>query len=154
MNKNMILDQAMGQEMPQEIPYSTPRAIVAYTDKTSFRCLKWLRRGFRHCMTLVSVPPYWVLVDGLSNRTHISVLSVEGLAVYLADLHRAGYRCQYIPYLPSPPPRLGMMPHTCVETAKRLLGISNRFVLTPFQLFKHINKNILTTNNGLVRSDG
>ncbi len=119
--------------------------IIAYTDRTSLTYLKWLRRGFRHCLVLRSAPPHWVLVDTTSNHTQIAVLDVVGLADYLVILHRHGYRFQMSRCRIRPSRRVSFMPCTCVEAAKRILGIVDYRVWTPYQLYNHINRNILTT---------
>jgi hypothetical protein len=49
--------------------------------------------------------------------------------------------------VPAPPRRaLAPMPLTCVEVAKRILGLRAWWIITPWQLFKFIRKNILTTD--------
>jgi len=30
------------------------------------------------------------------------------------------------------------MPHTCVEAVKRVIGLHARFIITPWQLYRHL----------------
>lgn len=113
--------------------------IVVYTGDTGFRLLRLLRPGFRHCFAIVQVAPYWIVMDGLSDRIAVAVLVPESLAEYLVSLHARGYRCQVARARRSPSPGLRLRPFSCVELVKRLLGITDRGILTPFLLFKHID---------------
>lgn len=36
--------------------------------------------------------------------------------------------------------RFPLMPYTCVEVVKRIIGLRSRTILTPYQLFKHLNQ--------------
>jgi hypothetical protein len=121
------------------------RVLIAYTDRTQFRSLRFLKRGFRHCLTLRQVGDWWILIDGLSNQVALSVMDVRGLAAYLRLLCRHGFRVQTAWTNPSPPKRYTLMPGTCVEIAKRVMGIVSWRIWTPHQLFLHIKRNILTT---------
>lgn len=126
--------------------YGSP-AIVAYTGKTSFRCLRLLDRKFRHCLAIVPVPPFWVVVDSLANRLSLSVMDSRGLGEFMVTLHRYGYRCQVTRTKSLPKRRLSLLPCTCVETVKRALGILDPFVLTPKQLYNRIKENNLKTKS-------
>lgn len=119
--------------------------IIAYTNRSSFAFLRWLRPGFRHCIAISAAPPYWVLVDPISNKLSHSVLDLKGLADYLVTLHQYGYRCQLTYTIRSPRREISIMPYTCTEAVKRTLGLVSYRIWTPYQLFKHIKKNILTT---------
>lgn len=119
--------------------------IVAYTNRTSFAWLHWLRPGFRHCVALASAPPYWVLVDPISNKLSHSVMDIKGLSDYLVLLHQNGYRCQLTYTMYQPSREISIMPYTCTEAVKRTIGIMSYRIWTPYQLFKHLKENILTT---------
>lgn len=121
-------------------------AIVVYSEHSDIAFLRLLRRGFRHCFVMVSVGSLWVMVDPLSHRTLLAVTDLRGLCDHLIALHHAGRRCQAVLTTPNPERKIVMRPFTCVEVVKRVLGISSAFVLTPYQLYKHNNKNKLTTN--------
>jgi hypothetical protein len=80
-------------------------------------------------------------MDPLLNHTDVQVyrhlpadfdlpqwLKRRGLLVVPADLDRTQKR-------PAP-----LMVFTCVEAVKRVLGLHARFVLTPWQLYRHLMK--------------
>lgn len=129
--------------------------IVAYTSETGFRLLRFLRPGFRHCFAIVHVAPYWVVMDSLSDRIALAVLCPRTLADYLVTLHARGYRCQVARARRARNRRLRLSPFSCVEVVKRLLGITNPLILTPFHLFCHISVfdvDIRTQNINIYRS--
>lgn len=117
------------------------QALVVFTDATDLWWLRLLRRGFRHCFVALYMPAGWVVVDPLSHRTIVTQLPVS------KEFDLAGwYRQQgmtvvtvrnHSPYRRAAPVR----PYSCVESVKRILGIQAAFVLTPWQLYRHLNKN-------------
>jgi len=114
------------------------RAIVVFRDATEIRWLRILKRGFRHCAVLVEVEQGWVLCDALSNKTVVKQIFdrssqeiVERLAA--AGLHAIEVRVQ------TPPARMApILPFTCVEAVKRILGIHAWSIVTPWQLYRHL----------------
>jgi hypothetical protein len=114
------------------------RAIVVFRDATEIRWLRFLKRGFRHCAVLVEVEQGWVICDTMSNKTYIkqifnrpSLEIVERLGA--AYLHAIEVRVQ------TPPARMApILPFTCVEAVKRILGIHAWSIVTPWQLYRHL----------------
>lgn len=104
--------------------------------------IAWLRRllrpGFRHVFVALPAPGGWITVDPLSTRLEVAFHPLA------ADMDLAGwFRAQGHLVLPVPrqvpmPPRTLLAPLTCVSVAKRLLGIDAPFVLTPWQLYRHL----------------
>lgn len=115
-------------------------AIVAYTGEAAFWPLRFLKRGFRHCLILVQVPPYWIVVDSLIGRISYGVLDPQGLAEYLIGLHRLGYRCQKTFTRAVMRRRFRPLPLTCVEVAKRSLGIDDLRIWSPFRLYQYLKR--------------
>lgn len=124
-----------------ETSLDTPSAVwIVFSDETDIRMLKILRRGFRHCFVIMMQNDRWILVDPRSNKTDISLLphpshfnfpryfTQQGKIVVKADN-------QNVPHKIAP-----LTPLSCVETVKRILGIHRRFVLTPYQLYKYLQK--------------
>lgn len=122
------------QNLPQD-------AWVVFTGETDWPWLRLLRRGFRHCFIILNDGRGWVSLDPLLNHTDVQVyrhlpadfdlpgwLKGRGLLVMPADLDRTKKR-------PAP-----LMLFTCVEAVKRVLGLHARFVLTPWQLYRHLQK--------------
>lgn len=125
----------------QGFDINLPQAWVVFTGQTDMRWLKFLRPGFRHCYVLLNNGKSWISVDPLSNYMDVSVhhtvpanfdlplwLKDRGHAVMRAPVQRTRKQAPWMPF-------------TCVEAVKRVLGIHNRFIVTPWQLYRHIKNN-------------
>lgn len=120
-------------------PSPATRALVVFSGQADLRWLRLLRPGFRHCFVLLELGGAWVCVNPLAHRTSVEVWSLNpatdlpgwlraqaGLTVVEAEVRRP-------PRRPSP---LGL--YSCVEAVKRVLGLQERWVLTPGQLHDHL----------------
>jgi hypothetical protein len=111
-------------------------ALVVFADDTSLKCLRPLRRGFRHCFVAVASCNGWVICDPLSHQTGLGF--VQGLsAADMASWYRSrglrviATRTRAAPQCPAP-----IRPFTCVEAVKRVLGLHAPWVVTPWQLYR------------------
>lgn len=108
------------------------------------------RRGFRHCWayTRSACNTGWMALDPASGGLQLGFYPDAALEKYgYNDLHQF-VLSQGFKILPTNAlvgqsylPRL--MPATCVEVVRLALGIDNRYIFTPFQLYKYIVKNSL-----------
>lgn len=112
-------------------------AWVVYRGEAPLWWLRLLKPGFRHCLALLNDGRRWVAVDPLAGFTDVAVLDLP------ADFDLPGwYRAQGLTVDPAPlcrpdgPAPWG--PFTCVEAVKRLIGLRARWVLTPWQLHRHL----------------
>lgn len=116
-------------------------AWVVFTGETDWPWLRWLRAGFRHCFIIVNDGERWLSLDPLLNHTELQIyhhlpadfdlpewLRSRGLRVMPALVDRRNRR-------PAP-----MMLFTCVEAVKRVIGLHSRMILTPWQLYRHLEK--------------
>ena len=114
-------------------------AYVVFTGKTEIHWLKFLRKGFRHCFVLLNDGHHWVSVDPLSSYTDILVHHVPADFDFPAWMKKRGYKVikaqTQKPLKPSP-----VNFFSCVEAVKRIVGIQNRFVITPWQLYRHLKR--------------
>lgn len=112
---------------------------VVFTGQTDLPWLKILRPGFRHCFVLLHDGKHWITLDPLSNYTDISVHHVPqefNLPQWLRDRgHRVIETTLNRVQKPAP-----FMIFTCVEAVKRVLGLHKRFIFTPWQLYRHLEK--------------
>lgn len=117
------------------------RALVVFSGQTDLAWLRLLRPGFRHCFVVLGAPGGWVCINPLAHRTLVTVLPVA------ADFDVAGwYRGQGLrvaeTVVACPPCRsMPWRPFTCVEAVKRIIGLYDGSVLTPWQLFRKISQN-------------
>lgn len=128
-------------------PSGTSLAFVVFAD-SPLRYLHFLKPGYRHCMVVMAEAGEWVLLDPMSNGLQVTklgalppwelqeILQESGLVAVPAQ--RAAPRQKELP--------LG--PATCVEVVKRCLALPDRFVLTPWQLYRK-----LTRRGGVGRGD-
>jgi len=113
-------------------------ALVVFRDQTEIAWLRWLKRGFRHCAVVVRLGSEWVMIDSLSHSICVGKFGAEPISRLAWRYRKAGYivietivgegKARIAPPLP----------FTCVETVKRVLGLQSWFVLTPYQLYRHL----------------
>ena len=117
-----------------------PRAWVMFTGQTDLTWLRVLRPGFRHCFLALNDGRHWLTLDPLASYIDLAVQPVpaeqdlpdwyrrQGLIVVEAQVVRTHQR-------PAP-----FGPFSCVEAIKRTLGIHDRWLITPFQLYRHLQR--------------
>jgi hypothetical protein len=115
------------------------RAWVVFSGQTDVPWLRLLRRGFRHCFVVLHDGTHWMTVDPMLHHMDVHVhqhvapdfdlprwFASRGSCVVPAKLDRRRTR-------PAP-----WRPFTCVEAVKRILGVHDRFIATPWQLYRHL----------------
>lgn len=118
---------------------NSPEAWVVFSGESDLPWLRILRPGFRHCYVLLNDGHHWISFEPMSNYTDINVhelpaafdwplwLHDQGFKVIKSQIHRTRKQAPWMPY-------------TCVEAVKRVIGLHARFILTPWQLYKHLTK--------------
>jgi len=131
---------------PPGVAASGRRALVVFSGRTELWWLRLLKPGFRHCWVAVEVEGCWVVVNPLSHVTDIAV--VRGVTV---DALAEGYRRAGLtvvaartarPRRPAP-----WRAFSCVEAVRRILGLDAGRIFTPWQLFRHLQKNFPNDKN-------
>ncbi len=111
---------------------------IAFSGKADVRFLKMLKPGFRHCFALVRGAGTWLLVDPMLHKMDVTFGDVSSDFDLPGWMRARGYRVLRAPRL-SPPRRMAMpSPFTCVEAMKRLIGLHDWRVLTPWQLYRRL----------------
>jgi hypothetical protein len=131
---NPISQENNMNEHPQQ-------AWVVFSGQADRPWLKMLRPGFRHCFVIVNDGQSWLSLDPMLNhmdvRVHHHVPANFDLPEWLRQRGQRVIAAPLSRVLKNPAPwRL----FTCVEAVKRLLGLHSRFVFTPWQLFRHLEK--------------
>ena len=116
-------------------------AWVVFSDDTDLFRLRCLKRGFRHCYVLFSDGQKWCSLDPLSHMTEIGFHQFSSEFNLPLWLKSQGYTVVQVPMKDPKAAPAPLMFMSCVETIKRLLGIHNRWVITPWQLYRHLRKN-------------
>ena len=117
---------------------SAPDAWVVFCDNTELAWLRLLRRGFRHCFVVLRDNGRWVTLDPLAQLLEVSVPSVApdfDLPGWLATRGHTVVPATIRRDLTRPAP---LALFTCVEACKRVIGLHARFVVTPWQLYRHL----------------
>jgi len=116
-------------------------AVIVFSDSTDLPWLRLLKPGFRHCFAVLRPKDGWILYQPLSHGTEILPLRLpQGFD--LAGWYRQhGFvvvttRRRTPPMRPAP---WGL--YSCVEAVKRVLGLHCAWVLTPWQLYRFLQKN-------------
>lgn len=117
------------------------RALVVFSGKADLGWLRLLRPGFRHCFVLLDLGGTWVCVNPLAHRTSVELWSLDP-ATDLPAWLRSQEGLSVVETVVRHPPRracpIGI--YSCVEAVKRVLGLQERWVLTPAQLFDHLTQ--------------
>ncbi len=115
------------------------KAWVVFSGQTDLPWLRILKKGYRHCYILLDDGKHWITVDPLSNYTDISVHDMPlnfNLSLWMKNRGHMivpatiEHRDKQAPW----------MPFSCVEAVKRILGIHNAFIFTPWQLYRYLQK--------------
>ncbi len=129
----------MSRRRPEQA--DKPRvALVVFSPDADLKWLRVLKAGFRHCFIVLESGGSWVVYNPLLHRTDISVVG-GGDIFELMRLYR-GRGMRVVPWVVRQPPEhpAPIALYTCVEAAKRILGIHARRVLTPWNLYIFLNK--------------
>lgn len=117
---------------------STAVALVVFTGTTCIRWLKPLRTGFRHCFVVVFQGDTAIICDPLSNRMILGCVQPATPASVAKWYCERGFTVVVTELSEAPPSADLLRPLTCVEAVKRVLAIRAPFVLTPWQLYRHL----------------
>lgn len=121
--------------MPQKM-----RAFVAFSGDVDWTPLRLLKDGFRHCFLLLNDGDNWIAFEPLLHRTNLFVLptppdfdlpnflSAQSVSIVEAKI---AAQCE---------PKNFLTIMSCVSQVKRVLGIQARSIVTPYQLYKFLQK--------------
>ena len=106
--------------------------IIAFSHKTSKILPKILCRRFRHCAPIFCVDNKLIMFQFV-NMHNISkiILHTRDIAI----LHAHGWQFIYLP-MDIKPDFNPNHSYSCVDLSKRALNIHNRFIQTPYALYK------------------
>ena len=112
-------------------------ALVVFHDHGYGRLRRFLRWGFRHVFIVVLREGYWIALDGRAGLPELRV--VAGADFDLAGHYRRQHGFTVLPVrAPRLMPRSPVMLGTCVGAVKRVLGLRAPWIVTPYQLYRHL----------------
>lgn len=115
------------------------QAWVVFSGKTDMNWLKIFKPGFRHCYVILNDGRHWLTIDPLSSYMDVSIHNLPhefNLPLWLRDRGLTLIRAP----LSKKQTQAPWMVFTCVEAVKRVLGIHKRWIITPWQLYRHLMK--------------
>ncbi|MCK6417818.1 MAG: hypothetical protein L6Q57_02625 [Alphaproteobacteria bacterium] len=113
------------------------RAWVVFSGETDLPWLGILKRGFRHCFVILHDGRQWISVDPMAHSLDICAHPLPGDFDLPGWLRARGHKVVAAP-LARVRREAPWMPLTCVEVVKRILGLHQRFILTPWQLYRYL----------------
>jgi len=117
------------------------KAWVVFSTHTDLPWLKFLKSGFRHCFVLLHDGQGWISIDPLSAYMEVQSYPHLGARYDLPQwLVGQGYHVVRADINTRHKKSAPAMVFTCVEAIKRILGIHRRFIVTPWQLYRFLEK--------------
>jgi len=113
---------------------------VIFSDDTDIHMLKIFRRGFRHCFLIMQQHDRWILIDPRSNKTDVVLLPHPISFNFPRYYTEQGKTVLKVQGIKTPHKIMSPLPVSCVEGIKRLIGLHQWWVITPYQLYKSLLK--------------
>jgi hypothetical protein len=114
------------------------RVWVVFTDESRIPWLRWLRPGFRHCFAILNDSEHWLALEPLASCLEVTVLPSPADFNLPEWLRGQGHRVVEAALQRKVFHTAPFAPLNCVEVVKRLLGIRAPWLLTPYQLYRHV----------------
>lgn len=117
----------------------TGPVLLVFCHDTDLPWLRFLRPGFRHVFAAMPVAGGWITLDPLSNRLELAFHPLPDGSDLAGWFRQRGHHVLAARRRPpSSAIPFPLTPLTCVGVVKRLLGLRAPFVLTPWQLYRHL----------------
>ncbi|CAL9954716.1 hypothetical protein VPHD456G2_0002 [Vibrio phage D456 g2] len=133
-----------------QVTEGEPHTFICYANGDSDRWwYKHAQDGFHHCFIIHWDGQMWLRIERLYGYFYVSpLLWIDKLFVGRFNLEPyfrcLGYTVQVVSLERRQVKKNRvwqiLAPHSCVEFVKDFLGISAYFVITPYQLFKHLER--------------
>lgn len=110
------------------------RALAVFDGRAGHWSARFLKSGFKHCFAAIDDGRAWIVIDGRADRLAVSadIPSAFDLARFYRDAGLTVIETERR----QPPRRAAPIgPFTCVEAAKRALGLHAR-APTPWRLYR------------------
>ncbi len=119
------------------VGYRPAFAYVAFGGEVSHWWTKFLKKGFYHCFLIFGNGREWYIIDPLIHFTDLIIVKTQNIEHFFKE---KGYiLVRTTPTVPNKI-KLSLRPCTCVETVRRFLGVQDKKIWTPYQLFCFLMK--------------
>lgn len=114
------------------------RALVVFHDHGTHVLARFMKTGFKHCFVAIETDGLWVTLDG---RAGLAVVEIAAPAYCdLAAFYRAEGFTVVEAEQSARVPFTVFVPYNCVGLVKAVLAIGAPLVVTPWQLFKFLER--------------
>ena len=117
------------------VGYRMPFAYVAFGGGVTHWWTHFLKKGFYHCFVILGNGREWCIIDPVMHFTDLIILKTRDVVKILSD--KKYFLVRTTPQIPTDK-KLRFRPVTCVEMTCRFLGITDRKIWTPYQLFRFL----------------
>lgn len=118
-------------------------AWVVFSGEADLWWLRVLKRGFRHCFVIARDEQNWIVLDPLSPHLEIAVLPLPRSFDLPTWLQKQNLKVIQAPIKRDNHKAAPFNMFSCVEVIKRFLGIHVRRIMTPWQLYCFLNKEVI-----------
>jgi len=133
----------------RRVAESRPQLLwLAFGGRADQGWMRLLRPEFRHCFAALRDEAGWTVLDPLSGRLLVTRLDVGAGFDLPGFWRRAG--CRVLgPFVPGEPSRAWPwgLPFSCVSLCRALLGTGAPVAMTPWGLFRQLEKNFQEKEN-------
>lgn len=104
---------------------------------------RFLKDGFHHVKIIRKdcAGYFWMVIDPATSHIQVEMIPCVIDGQELSVMDAAGIKCTIVEYRPKidlNSINFTLSLNTCVDTAKRLVGIQSMFIVTPYQLYKRL----------------
>lgn len=112
--------------------YSDDAVYVVFGDDSGQWWSPILKKGIRHCKLIAPCNGQWIIYEKVAKRFDLYIVdSLDGII---------GESDRTVKAVKVAKQRGPFMLNTCVGHCKQILGVTNPFIITPYQLFKHLKR--------------
>lgn len=109
--------------------------ILIFSGNVNVKLLRALRPGYRHCLVILYSNAQNVIIDTMSHKTEVAVVNDGDLKYIIRYCTDMGYTVLKTCVQEPTSLVFTLRLHTCVEAAKRLIGIQGGRILSPWHLY-------------------
>ena len=114
----------------------TQQIYILFTNAPDKPYLNFLKENFRHCIYVEGNAGSWVVIDPLAHKTDITITEENPINT----IKNGSFIMVPVSKKRTPKKGFSLEPLTCVTQIKRLLGIRDIRIQTPYQLFLKLKK--------------
>ena len=126
------------QDFCNTLDDSWSSCLVVFSGQVSKWWLRFLKKDFRHCFITIGNGRIWLTIDSMLHKIDIIIQPVAGDF----DMEK-WYISQGFKVLKATPSKIKLVSapiglFTCVEVVKRIIGIHDFRIATPYKLYKFL----------------